>query len=510
MVVERGIDMTHQIAKLPIRTYTPIPALEYNATVEDDIKETEKFLNVDVGSLRSLSPVVAQTHEPHESLRTIPWVRTPGTTGVGPTLADVDPGIMLYRNGVWKNAIPAFDELAGTSADIDALIASIDANNVRIAALLAAMETVRDTTETSMDTAIANAASVYKNLIRTRQLAASDCVLYGQETITIPAGTGTYNPASTPHADVDFVTRDEQGYSTENPDFPWGSPVYRAYCHPHFLLGGGYDEQDWTYKSSYDPRVAALSYRSRWSKWNLLRYPWARLIAMITLAAPRPELRRWYEPLATTYPDYSSDPNSFASDFGFVSDPPPTILINITSDSLSGAESGWFPIPLADDHRPPGEEGVLCENPVLTLTPGEYSTSSVAVGATCATPGANIHYTIDHTVPTEASPVMPAIGFDLDVPGRLRVKAFDPAGILGPSYVVTGLYVPFSAESNWIRPYVWISIDPDDSATVLGFKAWFENYSYSPGGVSQRDREITFTWQAYGRRKTPPHIWTEA
>ena len=99
--------MTHQIAKLPLRVYTPIPDLEYNEKVEDDILELGRMLNVNVESMRSLSPVSCQAHEPHESLRTVPWVKTPHKVDE----CDVDPNVAIYQNGLWVDAVPQFETL---------------------------------------------------------------------------------------------------------------------------------------------------------------------------------------------------------------------------------------------------------------------------------------------------------------------------------------------------------------------------------------------------------------
>lgn len=420
--------MTHQIAKLPLRVYTPIPDLEYNEKVEDDILELGRMLNVNVESMRSLSPVSCQAHEPHESLRTVPWVKTPHKVDG----RDVDPNVAIYQNGLWVDAVPQFETLAATKTEIEDLITNvIDANDTDIDVEVADALTARDNVLALNRSTKADAVDTYENMIKTRQYVSHDRVLYGVETCVIEPGTGHFDPVSvSPHSTVNFVIDSfEQTLpvdpitgeltvirDTENPLVPWGSPVYRTYCHPQWFLGGGYDEQDWD-KVPSDYFLQNLSYRSRWTKWEWMRRKiWEGRLSKIEGLPPQERYRRWVSPY-TAYPAFDVGDTGwvhFARHFGF--DGPPVVVINITSDILEG------------------EEG--------------------------------------HGSPSGGAP-------------------------------------PASDPSNWIRPYVWIwEEDPADGDAVLGFYVWFENFSYSPGGISNRKRTITYTWAAYGQRKVPTEIWT--
>lgn len=328
--------MTHQIAKLPLRVYTPIPDLEYNEKVEDDILELGRMLNVNVESMRTLSPVSCQAHEPHESLRTVPWVKTPHTVDG----SAVDPNVAIYQNGLWVNAVPQFETLAATKAEIEGLITNIiDVNDGDIDLEVADALTAKDNVLALNTSTKADAVDTYENMIKTRQYISHDRVLYGAETCVIEPGTGRFDPWNvSPHSTVNFVTGGEQGYSTENPLMPWGSPVYRTYCHPQWFIGGGYDEQDWD-KPHPNFILDKLSYRSRWSKWEYLRLYWQDRLLKIMGLPPKERYRRWVSPY-TAYPAFALGDTGwvwFARHFGF--DGAPVVVINITSDILEGEES---------------------------------------------------------------------------------------------------------------------------------------------------------------------------
>lgn len=399
---------THVIAKLPLRVYTPIPDLQYNESVADDMREIPDFLNVNVGEMKNLAPVVCQVHEPHESLRLVPWVKPTVAAeieGDEETKPEIERGVWQWLNGRWIGMIPEYETLSAIEDEVDIAVADIDDYETSVDAYKALTVAAKDDTSDLYDDCVTQNAGTLITLSRTRQHAINQNFLYGTDEAVIPAGQGVTIPLSTLkmgsvpcHAAIGFTVGDDQVYESRN----IMESRYRTFCLPAMIMGGGQeltnskvvqkDAPDGIPMTYYPNYAQWCYYRTVWQWWGASKYP--------DIAFPEYTKAEWYE----TFGYYCSKNGAEYRD--------PCVTIEFAWDQPSG-----------DTH------------------PHIYSWPLVQL-------------------------------------------------------IITG------------------GTDPEPTHHhVYGFKVWFSNLDYStwpaaPSQPMQEERKILFHWAVYGKRRTPPEIWT--
>lgn len=288
------------IAKLPLRVYTPIPNLQYNDTVAQDIAEIPDFLNVNMESGKSLSPITYQVHEPNESLRTVPWVKPTGYIDKGGgSEEELSRGVYIFDNGVWKSCVPAFESAAAMAAEVTSIKEAIYKADVpptgytpRTEALEAEVVTKLEEIEVVSDSVTADRLSTHQHFVRARQFSCASSFLWGKGSAVIPAGSGVFDTVGQPdgHAEISFT--DDLNEST-NPSSTGLSPTessFRAYNHPFATVGAGWDWETLTWWRR------ALTYRTTRTLWNdfRLKTQWYRAQkGWPVLEFPEYEARDW-------------------------------------------------------------------------------------------------------------------------------------------------------------------------------------------------------------------------
>jgi len=256
----------HDIAKIPLRVYTPIPDLRYNTTYAEDLEEMSGFLNTNMDAAKSLSPITCQIHKPNESLRLVPWFKPHGKVGV----EEIDRGVYMFENNVWRSAIPVFDTLGSLETEIgviagqiDTLKASTDTYRANVAARLAEIQALQaDVAATKLTT--------HGHMIRARQFACQNSWLFGTATANIPALSGTYDPVNQPdgHANVSFIDDPSDDDVWDAEGMKVISSVYRAYNHPWATLGAGWNPTYLSWLQNLQPWPANMTYRMSRKSWN--------------------------------------------------------------------------------------------------------------------------------------------------------------------------------------------------------------------------------------------------
>ena len=269
------------IAQLPLRVYTPIKDLQYNESVADDIRELPDFLNVNIGEMKSLAPVVCQSHEPHESLRLVPWVK--------PTVAeepDEDPeeppireeiqrGVWHWVNGRWLPMVPEYETLSAIEDEVDLALIDISDYNDAVDDYKADVDLQVIAVEGVYDDCNDEVQVVREHYIRAMQFAAQNGWLFGQEEdLVIPQGTGIYDPTGRPagHVFIDFSGPALATQYTDTTDLY--AKYYRAYCHPAAYLGTYMNLGDiWSegYQLKGGPVITS---RPNLGQWNRIRNMW--------------------------------------------------------------------------------------------------------------------------------------------------------------------------------------------------------------------------------------------
>ncbi len=396
----------HTIAQLPLRVYTPIQDLLYNESVADDIRELPDFLNVDVGEIQNLAPVVCQTHEPHESLRTVPWVKPTVAAEMDGAVVDkplIQRGVWQWLNGRWVSMIPEYQTLAAIEDEVDVAVDDIDDFKTSVDAYAADVALVKGDVSDLRDDCVALNSSTLAHLAKTHQLAINQNFLQGTSEAIIPAGQGVTIPVgvgSVPaHATINFVTDNEGWLEARNlsPNRYW------TYCLPAYIMGGGreltnskvvmHDVPDGLPMTYYPSFEQWKYYRQIWSWWGAAKYP------------------------DIAFPEYTA--TEWAQNFGY-----------------------YF-----------SSNGVGYNDPVVLI---EFAWE-------------------------------------------------DPEGDTHPQ-----IYCWPLARLQ----YTLVAMAPDPMEHyVTGFKVWFSNLNYStwpaaPDGPMAEERRIKFHWSVYGKRRTPPEIWT--
>ena len=398
----------HTIAQLPLRVYTPIQDLLYNESVADDIRELPDFLNVDVGEIQNLAPVVCQTHEPHESLRTVPWVKPTVAAKMDGEVVDkpsIQRGVWQWLNGRWVSMIPEYQTLAAIEDEVDVAVGDIDDFKTSVDAYAADVALVKGDVSDLRDDCVALNSSTLAHLAKTHQFAINQNFLHGTDEAIIPAGQGVTIPLSTHemgsvqrHAVINFTVGDNQVYESRN---TLGNR-YRTFCLPALIMGGGRELTNSKVVQKGSPDGILMTYYPNYAQWCYYRAVW-----------------QWWG--ASKYPDIAFPEYTEAEwceNFGYycskngVEYRDPCVIIEFAWDQPSG-----------DTH------------------PHIYSWPLVEL-------------------------------------------------------VITG------------------GTDPEPmNHHVYGFRVWFSNLDYStwpaaPNGPMAEERRIKFHWSVYGKRRTPPEIWT--
>jgi uncharacterized cupin superfamily protein len=292
------------IAKLPLRVYTPIPDLQYNDTVAEDIRELPNFVNVNMGETKTLAPVVCQVHEPHESLRTVPWVKPTGPEDEVAGEDEIERGVWHWVNGRWIAAIPEFetltaieDEVELIALDIDDTKAATDVNKDAVALIKGEVSALYDSTHVKGQGAL-------DHTIRALQLSANSNWMFGSAQAIIPASQGVPDPDTYPaHATIDFT-----GSVIANPSvagsFSATPDKYRAFCFPAHIMGLRLGLGDiWSDKSAINPWYSIMS-RPTCGEWNTMLIFWQDWQPAANPPIP-----------ALAYPSYTKA--EFARNFGY-------------------------------------------------------------------------------------------------------------------------------------------------------------------------------------------------
>src|SRR5262249_20214562 len=131
---------------------------------------------------------------------------------------------------------------------------------------------------------------------------------------------------------------------------------------------------------------------------------------------------------------------------------------------------------------PPGSQ---VSQPVIT-PPGGTFTGSVSVTITVATPGAEIHYTLDGTDPTQASPLYAGA---LTISADTTVKAIGTRLDLNPSTIATAVFTILPGPVN-AAPVV--DAGPDQTITLPSTALMAG--SASDDGLPNPPASLTYGW----------------
>lgn len=438
---------TNIIARYPLRVYTPIPDLQYNEEPFRDVLEIPEHLNVDVMAQKTLSPVTFQASEPHESLRTVPWIKPSAKIGDD----DLERGVYSFNNGVWKSCIPEFEEAITSIEEAEAMREYVEETIFPdVVRYKSEAKTSADGSKSQDAVSVVKRNNANKHYVWAKQTASCSPWMFGAEDAVIAPHSGVFDFSNSGHANVSFVTElypPGKPYAVRNAWYQNGVPQDRflAYNHPWARLGAGFNATkipalQWTPSPHglrpppKDVLSDELSYRMPFDAWQAYRQKYLDYAANNNLpeidypsyTVPNDEMAGWY---------------NWCETYGYIGKP----FINIfpyDERHLRNPDegAGYFYVPPS----PTVEDYVFHEN---------YSNIAVqTLYISKISFGKGARYEID------TSP---------------------------------------SSDENLV------------GAQVFGFRVWFTNWrvtSTDPlnGIIDDKSRTIRFMWMAFGTRKEPP------